>query len=167
MERGSMLRESQMKTECEDSYWPDKCLECKTARVFRTMLCDSCRQAINGHITRELDGETPQTKKKAGEESGPMATEFSVSEIDAVRNLNDWLDDPQGETINVPEAAKLIAAAWYATEDFIRRETGKCSSTHTRKGEHEPENAEPFTCQCCRHFREIGAQSRALIRSVA
>lgn len=91
-------------------------------------------------------------------------TEFSASEIDEVRELNDWLDDPQGDDANVPEAKVLIAAAWYATEDFIRTETGKCSSTHTRKDEHEPETVAPFTCQCCRYFHEIGPRSRSLMR---
>ena len=93
-----------------------------------------------------------------------ITSDFNESGIAEVRELNDWLDDPQGDTANVPEAQALIAAAWYATESFIRRETGFCSSQHTRKDEHEPETAAPFTCQCCRFFHHIGPKSRALVR---
>lgn len=93
-----------------------------------------------------------------------MDTQYTKDEIDEVRELNDWLDDPQGESDNVPEAKVLMAAAWYATEDFIRNVTGECSSQHTRKDKHEPETSAPFTCTCCRYFHSIGPKSRALMR---
>ena len=92
---------------------------------------------------------------------------FTTAELDSVRELNDWLDDPQGGFEGVPEAKVLVEAAWWATENFIRLETGKCSSTHTRKDEHAPETETPFTCQCCRYFHRIGSRSRNLISRIA
>lgn len=94
-------------------------------------------------------------------------TDYTAAELDSVRELNDWLDDPQGSFAGVPEAKVLVGAAWYATEDFIRLETGKCSSTHTRKDEHAPETGAPFTCQCCRYFHQIAPRSKALIRKAS
>lgn len=91
-------------------------------------------------------------------------SDFTKTEIEAVLELNNWLNDPQGDFYGVPEAEILIAAAWYATEDFIRRQTGGCSSTATRKDKHQPEKKAPFTCQCCRYFRHIQARSKELIR---
>ena len=90
-------------------------------------------------------------------------SDYTVAELDSVRELNDWLDDPQGSFAGVPEAKTLVEAAWWATENFIRLETGKCSSVHTRRDEHPPETTAPFTCQCCRYFNRIAGRSKRLI----
>ena len=109
---------------------------------------------------------TPESEAKLyaaimGEDSAT----FTPGEIDAVRELNDWIDDPPDIDDEIlPEVQPLLAAAWYATEDFIRTNTGKCSSTATRKDQHEPETAAPFTCQCCRYFHQIGPRARSLMR---
>lgn len=94
-------------------------------------------------------------------------SDYTAAELDSVRELNDWLDDPQGSFAGVPEAKALVEAAWYATEDFIRLETGLCSSAATRKEAHKPETCAPFTCQCCRYFHKIERLSKALIRRIA
>lgn len=94
-------------------------------------------------------------------------SDFTETEIEAVLELNGWLDDPPEDFYCTPEAKILIAAAWYATEDFIRRQTGICSSTATRKDKHQPEKQAPFICQCCRHFKQIEPRSKELIRRVS
>ena len=62
------------------------------------------------------------------------------------------------------EVDALLSVAWYITEEFIRYNTGKCSSTATRKDEHEPEAAAPFTCQCCRYFHSLTGRTNHLRR---
>ena len=94
----------------------------------------------------------------------PNSESFTPAEIDAVRELNDWLDDPQGSMPDEfdREVNMLLSVAWYVTEEFIRHETGKCSSTHTRKDEHVPETEAPFTCHCCRYYHQISGCARHL-----
>jgi hypothetical protein len=90
---------------------------------------------------------------------------LTASDIETLRELNDWIDDPPvTDYSNCPEVERLLAAAWYATEDAIRINTGKCSSQHTSKDEHAPETGPTFTCSCCRYFNRIGPGARALIR---
>lgn len=91
---------------------------------------------------------------------------FTAAEISEVRELNDYLDDPPISNSlmeeALPEVEKLLSVAWWLTEDFIRENTGKCSSTTTLKDEHAPQTEAPFTCQCCRYFRHISGRARHL-----
>lgn len=94
-----------------------------------------------------------------------METPLNAGDIAVLNELNDYLDDPPVAPWElVPEVEKLLTAAWWITEDTIRENTGKCSSTHTRKDEHAPETAAPFTCQCCRYFHQISLRAKALRR---
>jgi hypothetical protein len=95
-----------------------------------------------------------------------MDMKLSASELADILTLNEYFDDPPTNFANVPECEALVAAAWYVTESALRHETGKCSSQHTRKDQHEPETAAPFTCQCCRYFKQIESRSKRILRSL-
>lgn len=94
---------------------------------------------------------------------------LSQSEIADIRELNDYLDDPPISNSFLrdvlPGVKILLDIAWFITEETIRNSTGKCSSTATRKDEHEPESGPAFTCQCCRYFKSLDTHKTRAIRS--
>ena len=98
----------------------------------------------------------------------PSEHRITLSELSELQELNDYLDDPPiGVSVMrkiVPPVERLLAAAWYATEDAIRQDTGQCSSIHTLKEIHAPQTGPTFTCQCCRYFHQIAPGAQELIR---
>lgn len=113
---------------------------------------DSCRDQINAAIKEQ------------------SIEAYNPSDIADFRELNDYLDDPpiSNKTLHtlLPEVETLLAVAWFVTEEAIRYATGKCSSTHTRKDEHEQEDGPQFTCQCCRYYMSLNTSKTSHIRRI-
>lgn len=93
---------------------------------------------------------------------------YTHADISDLRELNDYLDDPPVSHAflrdSMPELETLLAVAWFVTEEAIRYATGKCSSTATRKDDHEPESGPHFTCTCCRYYMSLNTPKTASIR---